>query len=90
MSGFTDLITGTTALLHGADPTGWSTEERDDVLAALGPAAVEIVGLSARIRATKVNGTPVPRPEPKRVEPKDQPKQDPPPEDPPPKTGEGR
>jgi len=88
-----ELIGDTAAICRETDPTGWTDVERDDVLAALGPAAVEIVGLSARIRAARVNGTPVPRPEPKRVEPTTPPSQDPPPEPPAPPaegTGEGR
>lgn len=84
------FLAGAAVIVRDADPTDWTADERDDVLVALGPVAVEIVGLSARIRAAKVNGTEVPRPDPKRVDPQDQPKTDPPPEDPPPKPGEGR
>lgn len=81
----TELLGHATEGLSEADPAAWSPAERDDVLAALGPAAIEIVGLAARIRAAKVNGTPVPRPQPaRRVEPEPQQPTQPPADDPPP------
>lgn len=80
------LLDETAVALSTADPTSWTADESDEVLEALGPAAIEVVGLAARIRAAKVNGTPVPRPAPaRRVDPPPDPETTPPPDhDPPP------
>lgn len=71
-------------MCHDATPAEWSAYERDVVLRSLTTISYEIPSLSARIRAAKVNDTPVPhpvKPGPKPVDPPSQP--DPPPPPPP-------
>lgn len=62
------------------DTTAWSAAECDLVLRGLGTVAYEVVGLSARIRAAKVNDTKPVHP----VKPLNPPPPPPPTEDPPP------
>lgn len=57
-----ELLDEATVACHDADPTEWTPEERDDVLAGLTTVSYEIPALAARIRAAKVNDTKVPHP----------------------------
>lgn len=73
-------------VFHDAQPAEWTAEDRDLVLGALSTVAYEMPGLSARIRAAKVNDTPVPHP----VKPGPKPVEPPPPPPPPPPPTEDR
>ncbi len=76
------LLDETAHACRGADPASWTPEECDDVLSGLGTISYEIAGLSARIRAAKVNGTPVKHPVKPVKAPKPQPKPKPKPKGP--------
>lgn len=82
------VLDATARLCRTVDVEGWAAEDFDIVLRSLGTIAYEVVGLSARIRAAKVNNTPVVHPV--KPAPKPQPKADPPPTQPPPDDGAKR
>lgn len=87
------ILDETAEACREATPGEWSDALRDDVLGGLTTVSYEIVDLAARIRAAKVNNTPVPhpvKPGPKPVEPPPPPVPDPAPEPPADGTGAGR